>query len=223
MKKNVLILTVVFVLLGSSVLSACTTQAAEPVMALVKTDGTTVANQPAPPTEAVSSEAIDVAVAPEAAVPARIESPVGNDKMEVQIIAIHKATSVFLGPDPIQGSDIEFKPGSGNMFLEFGIRLTNTTGSDVLMKWGDIYIANKFEDKWYPSWGAYKESNVAVDPLTIEINKYDRIHPDFDPDAHFYVGDDGFVRVIFLLPRNNLYYFFGFGDLPVIEIKNEYY
>jgi len=51
----------------------------------------------------------------------------------------------------------------------------------------------------------------------------DQVHPDFDPDAHFYLSDNGYVRVIFQLPRDNLYYYFGFADLQLIEINWRYY
>ena len=228
MKKSTLFRIVLFMLLGASLLSACGTEAnvAGPVVALVDSDGAAATNEPAPVVAPVANapvESVDVAASLDATAPSRIEFPVSNDKMEIQIVVIKKPTSVDLSTDPISGSDLLFKPGAGKMFLDIGIKVTNKTGSDLNFKWSDISLVNKFQDKYYPSWGVYNESDIELDPLLMEINKYDRIHPDFDPDAHFYMGEDGFVRILFLLPRSNLYYYFGFGDLPVIEIKNEYY
>jgi hypothetical protein len=227
MKKSPLFSTILFILLGASLLSACglQAQAIEPVTALVKADGAADTTQPtsvASP-DAAPIDSVEVTASSEEAAPARLEYPVKNDKMELQILSIKKPSSVDLSTDPISGAEMLFKPGAGNMFLDFGIKVVNKTGTDIDVKWSDIYLVNKFQDKFQPSWGVYKESDVAIDPLLMKINKYDRVDPDFDPNAHFYMGNGGYIRVIFLLPRNNLYYYFGFGELPVIEIKNKYY
>ena len=139
------------------------------------------------------------------------------------MLGVERPYNVSLGRDTYLGTDLVFKPGAGNMFIGLGIKVSNLTGADMPMKWSDIYITNKYQDKWYPVWGAYKQTNTAMNPLTIELLQYDQVSPDYDPDAHFYLGDNGYVRVIFQLPKNNLYYYFGFADLPLVEINWRYY
>lgn len=223
MKTNNLSLAVLFILLGVFVLSACNAAAAQPVQALAATEAATEVVAPViTDAPAVVSAPTEIVV-PGSPEPGRIEFPVSNGSLEVKVVDIDKVYSVYLGQDPVLGTDIRHAPGEGNMFLDIGIRVRNTTGSDLPMKWSEIYVTNKHGDKWYPTWGGYRETGSLVDPLTIEILKYDQVHPDYDPDAHYYIGGVGFVRAIFRLPRTNLYYFFGFGDLPQIEIKNIYY
>jgi hypothetical protein len=148
---------------------------------------------------------------------------VQNASLEVKILDVEKPYRVHLGIDPYHGTELSFTPGAGHMFLGLGIKVKNLTGADITFKWTDLYLTNKYQDKWYPSWAAYQPTNAAMDPLTVEIVKYDEVHPDFDPDAHFYASDNGFVRVIFRVPKDNLYYFFGMADLPLIEINWRYY
>jgi hypothetical protein len=208
MKKNNLSLAVLLILLGVFALSACNAVEAQPVQALAPTEA---------PTE------VDAPAIAEEVMPARLEFPVSNGSVEVKVVDIDRVISVYLGQDPVLGTDIRYSSEAGHMFMDIGMKVTNLTGSDIPMKWSEIYVSNKHGDKWYPKWGAYQEADGAVDPLTVKIIKYDQVHPDYDPDAHYYIGGTGFVRVIFELPRTSLYYFFGFGDLPQIEIKNLYY
>lgn len=215
MKKNSFVWIVLFVLLGALLNSACSATAAQPVQALAGTEAATqVAAQSSLPAEAPDSAA---------PTPSRMEFAVENANLVVKIMDIGKPHQVYLGVDNNLGTDITFTPGEGNMFLEVGVKVTNLTGADIPFKWTDIYLVNKYQDKWYPVFGAYKGTNSALDASTVEILQYDQVHPDFDPDAHFYAADNGYARMIFRVPRDNLYYYFGFSDLPLIEINWRYY
>ena len=220
--KKVSILSVLFVLLGTAVLSGCGVTAPMPVQALAATEAPAVAvavvNTPLPaPTQALN------AASPALPTASRMEFPVENANFKVKVLEVEKPFRVYLGKDTYLGTDVVFKPAQGSMYLGLGIKVSNLTGSDITMKWSDIYITNKYQDKWYPVFGAYQQTNSAMDPRTVEIVKYDQVHPDFDPDAHFYASDNGYIRVIFELPKDNLYYYFGLADLPLIEINWRYY
>jgi hypothetical protein len=222
MKKNRVPLVILFFLLATLLSSAHDVTAPQPVAALAATDAPTeviellATEAPALPTPTEN-------VVPASPTPSRMEFSVKNDSMEVKVLGIEKPHQVYLGIDSSSGTDIIHNPGAGNMFLGLGIKVTNFTGSDILMKWSDVYLVNKYQDKWYPVWGVYKPFNAALDPLTIEIMSSDQVHPDFDPDAQFYLSDNGYMRVIYQLPRDNLYYYFGLADLPQIEINWRYY
>ena len=223
MKKSSMLFVILVVLLGTLSASACSTVAAEPVQALAATEAPVVIVTD-PATEVVAPSALPTdTVVPASPTASRIEFPVSNARLEVKIIDVEKPYRVDLGIDPTLGTPLTFTAGPGNMFLGLGIRVKNLSGSDITFKWTDIYLTNKYGEKWYPTWGAYQDTNAAMDPLTVEIVKYDQVHPDFDPDAHFYASDNGFARVIFRIPRDNLYYFLGFSDLPLIEINWRYY
>jgi len=218
MKKVSMFSSVLFVVLGTLLVSACGVTAPMPVAALSGTDAPAEVNTPLPlPTEELSP------ASPETPTPSRMELPVQNATFQVKVLDVKRSHRVDLGIDNNLGTELTFTPGAGNMFLSFGVKVSNLTGSDITMKWSDIYLTNKYQDKWYPVFGAYKDTNSAIDPFTVEILEFDQVHPDFDPDAHFYAGDNGYVRVIFRIPRDNLYYFFGFADLPLVEINWRYY
>jgi len=222
MKKTSTLVIVLVVLLGTMLVSACGVTAAQPVEALAATDApvavVAVAN-----TESVPSTDVLSPEEPGVPTPSRIEFSVENASLAVKVTEVEKPHQVYLGVDNTLGTDLIYKPGEGNMFLGLGIKVTNLTGADIPFKWTDIYLVNKYQDKWYPAFGAYKNTNSALDSLTVEILQYDQVHPDFDPDAHFYAADNGYARVIFRVPRDNLYYFFGFADLPLIEINWRYH
>ena len=218
MKKNSMLYLVLFALLGTLLVSACSTTAPESVEALAGTDAPTQANPASP----LPAEELNPAAAG-SPTPTRMEFSVENASLVVKVMDIEKPHQVYLGVDNNLGTDIFFKPGEGNMFLGVGIKITNRTGADIPFKWTDIYLVNKYQDKWYPVFGAYKNTNSAMDASTVEILQYDQVHPDFDPDAHFYAADNGYARVVFRVPRDNLYYFFGMADLPLIEINWRYY
>jgi len=216
--KKVSIFSVLFVLLGALLLSACGVTEPQSVEALGGTDAPAEVNTQAPlPTEELSP------ASPGSPTPSRMEFPVQNASFEVKVIDIARSHQVDLGIDNNLGTELIYTPGAGNMFLTLGIKVSNLTGSDITLKWTDIYLVNKYQDKWYPVFGAYRATNAAMDPLTVQILEFDQVHPDFDPDAHFYAADNGYVRVVFRIPRDNLYYFFGFADLPMIEINWRYY
>jgi hypothetical protein len=212
---------VLFILLGTLLVSACGAMAAQPVEALAVDTATAAIIAP-------SSTSTDTPMPTETLVPAsptasRMEFSVQSASLEIKVLDIDKPYRVHLGWDSYLGKEISFTPGAGQMFLALGVKVNNLTGADIPMKWTDLYLVNKYQEKWYPTWGAYQKTNSAMDPLMVEILKYDQVHPDFDPDAHFYASDNGFLRVIFRVPKDNLYYFFGFADLPLIEINWRYY
>lgn len=155
--------------------------------------------------------------------PSRIDFAVQNASLQAKIVGVEKPYRIHLGVDSKLGTDIVYNPGPGNMFLGLGIKVANFTGSDIRMKWSSLYLVNKYQEKWYPVWGVYKKINTAMDPLTLEILQADQVHPDFDPNAYFNLSHNGYLRLIFQLPRDNLYYYFGFSDLPQIEINWRYY
>jgi len=221
MKKISMLKIVLFVLLGTLLVSGCGVKAVEPVVALAATNAQAESNAAAStvapaevdtPLPAPAPAEVDSAEAP---APVRMIYSVNNDRFEVKVLGLEWPTNA--NPD---GKSFLY-PGPGNMFLGLGIKVTNLTGSDVDLKWDQVYLVNKYQDKFYPTWGAYKQTNKFVDPLTIEVLEFE-VHPDYDPDAHIYLGDNGFMRVIFRLPKDNLYYYFGFADLPLIEINWRY-
>jgi hypothetical protein len=153
---------------------------------------------------------------PASPTPSRIEFSVQNDRFEVRVVEVERPTHVNPGGGTV------FTPGEGYMFLGLGIKVTNLTGADVPLKWSDIYLINKYQDKWYPMWGAYQKTNKVLDPLTVEILEFE-VHPEIDPDANIFMSDNGYLRAIYRLPKDNLYYYFGFADLPLIEINYRYH
>lgn len=219
MKKIGMLRNILFVLLGVLLVSGCGVKAVEPVVAMVATNApaeVSVAVPAAAPAE-VNTPLPEPTEAPavESAVPVRMIYPVKNERFEVKVLGLEWPTHA--NPD---GESFLY-PGPGNMFLGLGIRVHNLTGSDVDLKWDQISLVNKYQDKFYPIWGAYKQTNQFVDPLTLEVLEFE-VHPDYDPDAHIYLGDNGFMRILFRLPKDNLYYYFGFADLPLIEINWRY-
>jgi hypothetical protein len=224
MKKISMLSLVLLILLGAVLASGCGVKPVESAQALAAEEATAT-TAPLP----TDTAAVEILPAPTDTLPAssptpsRIEFPVQNDSMTAQIMGVETPFRVYLGKDAVQGTDLFFSPGEGNFFLGLGIKVSNLTGADIPLKWSDVYITNKFQDRWYPVWGTYEDTNSTIDPLGVEILAFDQVNPDFDPDAHFYVGDNGYVRVIFQLPKDNLHYFFGISDLPMIEINWKYY
>jgi len=218
-----------FILLGTLLVSAYGITAAKLVQALAATNATaegytplllwtettqvntaalipTLTNTPSPmPTKTAI---------PASATPSRMEFPVQDASLEIQVIGIKRPYHVYLGDDLI------YDPGEGNMFLELGINVINFTDSDIPLKWSDVYLINKYQDKWYPVWGAYEKTNLVIDPFTVAIPRL-VVDPKTRPDARIYLGDNGYLRAIFRLPRDNYYYYFSFADLPLIEINTE--
>ena len=99
-------------------------------------------------------------------------------------------------------------------------KMTSLTEAEIPFKWNEMYLINKYQDRWYPLWGAYKKTNLVIDPLGIEIRPF-KIDSRDQPDARIYFGDNGYLRAIFRLPRDNHYYYLAFADLPLIEINYE--
>lgn len=214
MKRISTVRTLLFVLLGTLLVSACSVAPAEPVKALAANTPTVEANTPLPmPTETLSASPT----------PSRMEFSVQNASLEVKVLDIERPHIVDLGIAANLGTELIYTPGAGNMFLSLGVKVSNATGSDMPLKWTDIYLINKYQDKWYPIWGAYEKTNTVMDPLTVKILEFDHVDADFDPDARLYLSDNGYLRVIFRVPKDNLYYYFGFTDLPLIEINWRYY
>ena len=160
---------------------------------------------------------------PASPTPSRIEFAVQNASLQAKIVAVEKPYRIHLGVDSKLGTEIVYNPGPGNMFLGLGIKVANVTGSHIRMKWSSLYVVNKYQEKWYPVWGVYKKINTVMDPLTLKILQADQVHPDVNWNASFDLSHNGYLRLIFQLPRDNLYYYFGFADLPQIEINWRYY
>ena len=215
MKKVSTFRNILLILLGTLLVSACGVAEAQPVQALAGATSTVEANTPVPlPAEGIAS------LSP---TPSRMELAVQNSSLEVRVLAIETPYIVDLNMAANLSNELVFTPGAGNIFLTLGVKVSNLTDSDISLKWADVYLVNKYQDKWYPVWGAYEKSNVIIDPLTIKIVEFDQVSPDYDPDAHLYLGDNGYLRVIFRVPKDNLYYFFGITDVPLIEINWRYY
>lgn len=219
MKKNSTFWCFLFVLLGGLLVSACGVRTVESAAALGGADvqEETIVDVPAViPVEAETVLIEPTAVpATELPAPVRMIYPVKNERLEVQVLNLEWPTHA--NPD---GKSFLY-PGPGNMFLGLGIRVKNLSGSDIDLKWDQVYLENKYQDKWYPMWAAYQQTNKYIDPLTIEVLEFE-VHPDYDADAHVYLGENGYMRVLFRLPKDNLYYYLSFADLPLIEINWRY-
>ena len=205
MKKYSTFRYVLFILLGTLLLSGGIT-AVQSAAALAVTNIHNTPTQVNVPSDTPGDSLI-----PGLPMPSRIEFPVQNERLEAKVAGLEKPSQVHLG------DGLVFLPGYGNLFLGLGIRVSDLTGSDVMLKWSDVYLINKYQDKFYPMWGAYQKTNAVMNPLTINILPLE-IDPEIDPDAHVYLGDNGYLRVIFRLPQDNLYYYLGVADLPLIEI-----
>jgi hypothetical protein len=210
---------ILLISLGAWLVSACSLMAVEPVEALAEptaiVDHTpspvpTVTPIPATPTPSPIPTETPIPATP---TPSLMEFAVQNDRLEVQVIKIEKPYQVHLSDDLI------FFPGDGNMFLDLGIKVTNLTDANIPFHWSDIYLVNKYQTKWYPVWGAYEKTNLVIDPLSIAIRQF-QVDPLVQPDARIYLGVNGYMRLIFRLPKDNYYYYFRFADLPLIEIDH---
>jgi len=199
-------------------LSACGVRAVEPVAALALTGVSTETSTPLPaPAETNTALSVPTeTLIPASPTASRIEFSVRNASFEVKVIDIQRPFQVHPGGDTV------FTAGEGNMLLSLGIKVTNYTGTDIPLKWSDVYLVNKYQDKWYPVWGAYQKTNANIDPFTVQILEYE-VDPAIDPDAKIFMGDNGYLHVIYRLPKDNLYYYFGFADLPLIEVNYRYH
>ena len=216
--KKVGLFSIFFVLLGTLLVSACSGTIAKPVDALAAATATAEGNTPSPmPTETVEvstptpSALPTETPIPASATPSRMEFPVQNASLEIKVVNLENPYHVYLS------NDLIYSPGEGNMFLDLGLSVMNRTDSDIPLKWKDVYLINKYQDKWYPIWGAYQKTNLVKDPLTVEILPF-VVDPQVQPDARVYLGDNGYLRAIFRLPKDNYYYYFSFAGLPLIEI-----
>jgi hypothetical protein len=140
-----------------------------------------------------------------------MDYPVEHAGLQIEILDVEKPYQVYLGENSV------FAPGKGKMFLGLGIKVTNLTDTEIPFKWNEIYLINKYQDKWYPLWGAYKKTNIEIEPLGIEVFPF-KLDIHDQPNARNYFGDNGYLRAIFRLPRDNDYYALAFADLPLIEI-----
>jgi hypothetical protein len=163
------------------------------------------------PATATASLTPTVTAIPATSTPSRMDLPVENGGLQIEVVDLEQPYQLYLGADSV------FTPGPGNLFLGLGIKVTNLTERDLPFDWNEIYLFNEYEDKWSPLWGAYKKTNLAIDPLGIEIRPL-KLGSNDQPNGRVYFGDNGYLRVIFRLPRDNDYYYLSFADLPVIEI-----
>ena len=212
---------IVFLLLWTLFVSACSVVAVKAVEALTMPTSTAKLDMPTPmPTATripatLTRTSVPTATAiPATSTPARMDLPVKNASLQIEVVDSERPYQIHLSDEAI------FTPGAGNMFLGLGIRVTNLTNSEIPFKWNELYLFNEYQDKWYPLWGAYKKTNLAIDPLGIEVYPF-KLGTNDQPNARVYFGDNGYMRVIFRVPRDNDFYYLAFADLPSIEIDYE--
>ena len=198
MKKNSAFTNILFVLLVGLIVSACSTRAVEPVVALALTNIPVETNIPSPTATLI----------PESTTPVQVGVAVQSANFEVKVIALEKPFRVY------SGGDSYATPGKGNLFLGLGVKVNNLTGSNTpVIKWSDIYLANSNQERWYPVWGTYQKTNEVLAPLTIKILEFQ-----IDPNAEVFFGQNGYLRLIYRVPKDEAYYYFGFADLPLTVI-----
>jgi hypothetical protein len=219
MKKVSILMIVLVILFGICLVSACSVAAVKSVEALVAATAAAERNTLLPiftetriPAMPTSSSIPTATPIPATSTPSRMDFPVENARFQIEVVGIERPYQIYLSDNLI------FAPGKGKMFLGLGIKVTNLTNSEIPFKWNDIYLFNKYQDRWYPLWGAYKKTNMVIDPLGIEVQQF-KVNPKEQPDTRVYFGDNGYLRVIFRLPRDNDYYYLAFADLPLIEIN----
>jgi hypothetical protein len=211
MNKNIPATKAVVFLLILLVLSSCGVRAVEPVTAYISANPSVAENTP-PPTEAPSGSPKAAAISESPAF-VRMGTKVQSDSLEMSVITVQKPFRVY------PNSEAFFTPGKEYMFLDIGVKVSKLADSEVSAKWNDIYVTNKYEEKWYPIWGVYKDTNVFEDPLTIKVSEYE-----LDPEATDVVfGDNGFLRVIFRVPKGETFYF-SLANMPLtrVEFKQVY-
>jgi hypothetical protein len=218
MKKVSLLLIGSFILLWTVLVSACSVAAVKAVEALTVSTATVVVNTPSPmPTQTWIPATPTATSVPTAtptvvtATPSRMDLPAENAGLQIEVLEVEQPHRIYLSDDLI------FAPGEGKMFLGLGIQVTNLTSTEIPFKWNDVYLFNEYQDKWYPLWGAYRKTNMVMDPLGIEIRQF-KLDSKDQPDGRVYFGDNGYLRAIFRVPRDNHYYYLAFADLPIIEI-----
>jgi len=216
MKKVSILMIVLFVLLWTLIVSACSVAAVKAVEALAVVTATAESNTPIPtetwiPSTPTSTSIPTATPIPATSTPSRMDFPAENARLQIEVLDIEKPHQIYLNDNLI------FAPGEGKMFLGLGIQVTNLTGSEIPFKWNEMYLLNEYQDKWYPLWGAYQKTNLVIDPLGIEVRQF-KVDSKDQPNARIYFGDNGFLRVIFRVPRDNDYYYLAFADLPLIEI-----
>ena len=214
MKKVNLLMIVLARLFGACLVSACTVVAVKSVEALMATTLTTSGNEPIAirvPATSTSSSVPAATHLSATSTPSRMDLPVKKAGLQIEVLKIEKPYQVYLGKDQI------YTPGKGKMFLSLGIKVTNLSNTDILLKWNEINLLNEYGDKWYPLWGGYKKTNRVMDPLGVEVRQF-KLDAREQPTARVYLGNNGYLRVIFRVPRDNDYYSLAFADLPLIEI-----
>jgi hypothetical protein len=133
-------------------------------------------------------------------------STVKSANFEVKVIDAVKRDRVY------PGGKFYFNPADGYMLVDIGVKVSNLTGSDIPVKWGDVYIMTT-EEWWAPSWGTYKDTSGNLDPFTIGVSELE-----IDPEAQITFGQDGYFRLFYHIPKDGTYYF-GFADAPLIEVN----
>lgn len=213
MKKVSLLMLVFAILVGVCLGSACTVVAVKSVDALLATTVTTDKNESMPTSTAIRIPATSTpSPIPATSTPSRMDFPVNKAGLQIEVLKIEKPSQIYLSKDQV------YTPGKGKMFLSLGIKVTNFSNTEIPLKWKEISLVNEHQDKWYPLWGAYKKTNGVIDPFGIEIRQL-KVDAREQPTARIYLGDNGYLRVIFRVPRDNDYYSLAFADLPLIEIN----
>jgi hypothetical protein len=144
---------------------------------------------------------------PSTPTPAPVGEAVRSANFEVKVVAAEKRTRV----NP--GGKFMFVATSGNMLVDIGVKVSNLTGSNLSVKWKDIYIMSKNQDAWYSTWGTWKDSSGNLDPFTIGISEVYT-----NPELEISISHDGYLRLFYHIPRGETYYF-GFFDSPLTVIN----
>lgn len=211
MKKVNLLMIVLVILFAACLVSACTVVAVKSVEALMATTATNRNGLMPTPTAIRVTPTFTPSPIPATSTPSRMDLPVKKAGLQVEVLKIEKPHQIYLGKDQI------YAPGKGKMFLSLGIKVTNLSNTEIPLKWNEITLLNEYGDKWYPLWGGYKKTNRVIDPLGIEVWRF-KLDAREQPTARIYLGDNGYLRVIFRVPRDDDYYSLAFAGLPLIEI-----
>src|SRR5690349_3429426 len=114
---------------------------------------TLIPSQTSIPATLTSTPRPTVTPVPPTPTPSRMELPVENAGLQIEVLDIEQPYQINLGAHQI------FSSGEGQMFLGLGIKVTNLTASDIPFKWNEIDLSNQYQETWYPIWGSYKKTN----------------------------------------------------------------
>lgn len=205
LKQVGFVLSVAIFVLACSVVTGAGTSAPEPTTPPKVIVNTVVVVRP------TATDRPTVAPEPTATIeptPAPVGVPVRSGKYEVTVINAVKLERIY------PGGKYLYTPNAGDVIVDVGVKVSDLTGSQVSVKWGNVYVVEPNGDAWYPTWGSYKESGKKIDPFGLGISD-ENINGD---DLITFKGDI-YLRLIFIVTEGDPTVFvFGFDDSPLIEI-----